>query len=564
MTSNKRVILKLCPFIFPVFLALLFHFPSLFCKFVWDDVNLIVNHQLIGNPGFVKEIFRRDYGLEFTSSPVGYYRPMFMLMNFVIYHAFGPSPVAYHAVGLLLFCCCTVLVVLACRKFLSGRDRRLAIWAACILAVHPVRSEVVSLFMSQPDMMMEILALLFILAVGKAVKSADETGNAGFAGVTLFVVGMSVCLVAGLTKENAFFIFPAMALTVLLRSIVPGGAVLRGRPIALCLGALAGLGLAQWCSMLAGIQRQHPAVQYVQGLFTSGSGRAVRYFVQAVHDIFIPSHSIFMKEIHAGPSLVTGATLVILVIVLAALWWILLVRGRLFYALLAAWFGAGIVSLMLMGTVHLPYSQRYLPAVPSVIGMCLIVRCGWRKLTNLCPRIAARMENRRMVTLAIVAYIAMLGAFTLSASAKCLSPASFFTFMADENPGFLYPRVELVKLMFGPYRDLRKMDDYFNQAVSLAPDSPEVRGLGKLMARRCFAEARYEEAVRWLDWDIEVAGKDDEAFWLRAVCQASMGNRGAASASIEKALRIAPNNATYIDLRRELGDITGPTMELPK
>jgi len=195
--------------VLPVLIALIVHLPVLWGGFVYDDVPLIEKHKLLGDSGFIVDVWTRDYGLEFTGDEVGYYRPLFMSMVAALRQLFGVAPVVFHLFSLFWFAVAAGLVAsvlrLAMASF-SGGERNssaaatVAVVGGVFYAVHPMRVETVSLVMSLPDLLVEILALWLVWSV---LQSRQKSGHVWVA----TVVGLVAAMAGGLIKESAFFLF---------------------------------------------------------------------------------------------------------------------------------------------------------------------------------------------------------------------------------------------------------------------------------------------------------------------------------------------------------------------
>jgi len=542
----KRASHRTCWLLIPACVAVLFHFPALFCDFVWDDTALVQDHPHLGDPQFLTKVFTRDYGLELgVRRPVGYYRPLFMLVNHVVYRTFGPNPFAYHAISLFLFCCCATLVTCVCRALTEGRQRAFALAAGCVFAAHPARTGTVSLFMSLPDLLMEVYALLVIMFLARC-HVANRTREARRCPV---VVPVLLCAViscaAALTKESGFFIMSALCVTGVLYGLANRATA--GRLLWTAAGIPPGLALAYGLSVIADIHRE-PLYLYFKALFFDGSGRALWTTAAAAGEIVLPSRAVFLRASAAPANLLTSLLVPALIAVLVSLVLAFVARRRLFPALISAWLAAGTVNLMLARAVCLPYSQRYLAVAPAVIGLCMLVRRAYLGFAGRFMTDRHQLLRQRVLCLGIAAYVCMHGAFTLAGSAKCMSSVSFFTFMADEDPLLDYPRIALAKIMFYQCRNMAKMEGYAGEAIAISPDKPEVRQLGKLLAKRRMEEAEHDKAIRHLNWCLEAVPDDAEAYALKAVCQANMGRMSDAQENIDRAVALNPDFPAYREL----------------
>lgn len=548
----------------PVLAAVLFHAPALFCGFVWDDVPVIENNTHLAKKGAIPRTFSGDYAEELGSDAAGYYRPLFLSLATLVYRAFGPSPLAFHAVSLVLFCGVVLLTTLVCRRLLGPGREALALVAGLVVAAHPARMEVVSLFTSLPDLLVEGFALIIVLLAcnparqslalqvdprqsvspveGETLSSRSPSRLAVSAGCLL------AALAAGLVKESAFFIVAGLAGAALLVAVFHRDR--RASCLAAALGCLAGLAFAVGARTLADIESQYPLHAYVFSLFRDASGHALQGLAWTIRDVVVPAHAVLMKEPSLSSAVWTQATLIAVFVAVAAILIIMARKGSVFGAFLLAWFAAGIVAIMLLITANIPYSQRYLPLLPGVILLCMFVDLMGRVLSQRMP--ASNRVVSRYLIYVVALYVTLHGAFTMAGSARCLTPTSFFSYMAERGPSLLYPRLAMVRLTSVHGFDPHLAERYLQEAEILSPRSPEVRKLGKLLARHHISEGLYDEAIGFLDWATEVIGEDAESFGLKAAALAYTGKLEDAARVCQQAIDLDPTNTTYQTLAAQI------------
>ena len=86
-----------------------------------------------------------------------YYRPLAMLSYAVDEALFGAGPTGHHAVNVLLHGLCALLV---CELALAlGEDRRVALTAGCLFALHPAHAEAVAWISARADLLATLAAL---------------------------------------------------------------------------------------------------------------------------------------------------------------------------------------------------------------------------------------------------------------------------------------------------------------------------------------------------------------------------------------------------------------------
>ena len=560
MTRRRLRFTSPASVLLPVLAALLFHSPALLCGFVWDDVPVIESNTRLADPGAFTRAFAGDYGDELGSGSAGYYRPLFVSLAVLVYRIFGPSPLAFHAVSLLLFCGVVLLLTLACRRLLGPGGEALAAVAGLIFAAHPARVEVVSLFTSLPDLLVEGLTLIIVLLAcsparqSLALHEGNRTAELNLEGETeasrsasrLAVAAgcLAASLAAGLVKESAFFIVVALAGAAIVVALLQPAR--RSQCVAAAVGCVAGLSLAGGARVLAGIQSQYPLPAYLSSLFRASSGAALQGMGWAVRDLLLPGYAVFMKEPRLPGSALTQVSLLAVFLVLALSVVVASRKGRVVEAFLVAWIAAGMSGVSLLITANIPYSQRYLPILPGVLLLCLLANRPISARVEASPRFA------RSLAYVLATYVVLHGAFTLAGSIRCVTPTSFFDYMAEREPALLYPRVALVRLTAVHGIDPHVPAEHLRRAEAISPRSPEVRALGKLMASRLMMEKHYAEALHALDWAQEVLGEEAEIFGLKAAAQAYNGDLHDAARLCDRALALDPTNATYLSLAAEI------------
>lgn len=525
-------------FVLPLLLTVLFHLPALFSEFVWDDVGLIQKHPLLSEPSFVTRVFSRDYGLEMTQrEPSGYYRPMLMVVNWGLYRLFGASPLAYHLFSILVAGVSAGLLSWMLLRLRVTSSLFLALAAGALLAAHPMRTEYASFFMSLPDVAIEIGGLVAILSIAGPWLPGRWPWCMAACAIT--------AMIAALFKETAFFVFSSIAAAALLHGLVRRSSFSVAGAVGLSVG-LAGAYLLRMRAGIHGVSSGDP----LSMLLGEGAGRALHFGLTSMARIIIPSSAVFMdwSEHAAGAGATVGVVLLGLVagggVVVLAL------RRNGFQALIAAWFAAGLANVMLVTGMHIPYADRYSAVLPGVVGMGMLAGL----LVQFAGRSRAGFADRhvRLGRWLLALYIGLHGSFSLASSAKCLSPVSFFTAMAEENPGMAYPRVVLANIMLFDLGDFERCEKYAREVMVLMPDTKRGREMGKLLAKRFIAESRFQEALDQVLWSEAVLSGDPEVHSLKAISLFELGRMTEARVSIEKALLLAPGNPSYVKQRDKI------------
>jgi len=183
--------------------------------FVLDDSVIIVKNPdtlHVGNIG--KLLFAPD-----VIKP--YYRPLNRASYLLDYQLFGMSPVWYHAVNIIIHLLNVCLLYLVGCRLLS--DKRAALIAALLFAVHPANAEAVNFISARNT----LLALFFSLASLLAFYRAKERGGRWpILAALLFFCGL-------LSKETGLMLIAIIGLYALFPSFLPDHEKFRVRMLSL-------------------------------------------------------------------------------------------------------------------------------------------------------------------------------------------------------------------------------------------------------------------------------------------------------------------------------------------
>ncbi|HAH07275.1 MAG TPA: hypothetical protein DCM05_12255 [Elusimicrobia bacterium] len=193
----------------------------------WDSEVLILNNVFLRSFEYLGKIWTTSVtagGGEINN----YYRPFPVTLLLLQYQLWGPSPVGYHAVSVLLHLLATALLFLWTER-VSG-SRKTAFLTSVLFCLHPVQNETVNYV----DHFEGILALVF----GLCALLAREGGRR--------LLSLAALALSLLCKEEGAVFFPILALRELfLVEEKPSlKALLRLWPEALLFGVYAGLRLS--------------------------------------------------------------------------------------------------------------------------------------------------------------------------------------------------------------------------------------------------------------------------------------------------------------------------------
>jgi tetratricopeptide (TPR) repeat protein len=125
--------------------------------FALDDDAVVTGNSLVTDGArSIPEIFRRPFLYGSMRDSNDLYRPMPLALFAAEHSAFGDAPAGFHAVNMLLFAGCTLLLFFFLDELL-GRRRGLAFMASLLFALHPIHTEAVANIKSGD----ELLCFLF-------------------------------------------------------------------------------------------------------------------------------------------------------------------------------------------------------------------------------------------------------------------------------------------------------------------------------------------------------------------------------------------------------------------
>lgn len=205
-------------------------------NFVYDDNRQILENPLIQNPGLYAKALTSDvwaFKGDGTIAASNYWRPTFTALNIFCYWAFGPSPLGWHVVNLVLHVGVCLLGFIFLRRI--GFAAITACLASVIFAVHPVHTESVAWIAGSPDLLFGVGML------GSLILADREFCRGGERPDYLNITGSLVlfCIALG-AKEAALLCLPLFYLLWRYR----GGGGSNARPFLALFGSAAALGTA--------------------------------------------------------------------------------------------------------------------------------------------------------------------------------------------------------------------------------------------------------------------------------------------------------------------------------
>jgi hypothetical protein len=348
-------------------LAFALYANSLGNGFITDDQFQILSNPIVTGAQSLTSAFGSGVW-SFLGYRGNYYRPLQFVIYGLIYRAFGPGPLAYHALMVLLHALNSVLVYFAARRLFSGSAGRAVAWiAAALFAAHSIHTEAVDWIAALPDVFTTTLTLTGLCAFAAEEASPNALQTA---------MHCALFLAALFTKETGAVAPVLYAAYQWLcrkrgnRAMYAGMLAVFAVYLGLRIHALGGLAPAQ------------------QTFFhLTAAVFALSAIVLAAHycaALVWPAGLNFFHVFH--PVQGVSAVLILALVALAALAWAAWHwRARQPLAAFAlVWIAAPIVpALNISGVGQNVFAERYL-YLPSV-GFCVLAALGWQWLETSRP-----------------------------------------------------------------------------------------------------------------------------------------------------------------------------------
>jgi Flp pilus assembly protein TadD/4-amino-4-deoxy-L-arabinose transferase-like glycosyltransferase len=126
--------------------------------FVSDDARQVLGNPFIRNFHSLAEIFTTRVMSYMQGGGPNYYRPLMNLTYLFCYRIFGPHPLGFHLLSLVLHALVVAAVFLLTQRLFGNRS--LALAAAVLFAVHPIHCEAVAWIAAVPDLELSFFYLL--------------------------------------------------------------------------------------------------------------------------------------------------------------------------------------------------------------------------------------------------------------------------------------------------------------------------------------------------------------------------------------------------------------------
>jgi hypothetical protein len=155
--------------------------------FEYDDFHALVNNRAVHGLSQLAAIWTTPYAVSGEGS-VGY-RPVLLTFWAVQYAWFGTDPRGYHLVSLLLHLAVVGLTWALAMRLIT--DRRVALAAAALVALHPMHSEAVNYISAQASVLVAFVQLIALLALTHALTGRGPLRVVSYGGA-LVAAGLAL------------------------------------------------------------------------------------------------------------------------------------------------------------------------------------------------------------------------------------------------------------------------------------------------------------------------------------------------------------------------------------
>ena len=417
--------------------------------FVYDDIPLIKDNPSIRSLSGIPSLFMQEDMLD--ESHTGYYRPLVSVADALVYAAFGPSPAAFHAMGIAYHAAAVVLLYLLLLRLTASAEAAFA--ASLLFAVHPLNTESVAFISGKSNVLCAVFTLGSILAYMR-YRDGQRSGWLWLS-LVLFACGL-------LTKEFAVMAPVVMVVMDLLRV----GQRPRARTYA-AFGVAVLLYLVERGIVLGGVSG---AVRLdLAGLPVRMAGM-IDVLAVYMRLVIFPMGQKALYDVSLAPSLMTLASAAPLVALLYAAW--RLRRSMPGVTLGIAWFFIFLAPVMNVIPVSgSPMAERYL-YIP-LMGAAIVIGV-------LYARVGVTPIPRRAIVAVIVA---ALFAATLVRSQVWRTDEALYAHMSATAPASYKGHYNLGNLRFKQGR-LEEAAELWTKALKAKPDMFAVHNnLGALYNR---------------------------------------------------------------------------------
>lgn len=509
----------------------------LFNSFVYDDNTQVLNNPYIQSFRHLREIFTTTvWSYVGVQGVTNYYRPMMTFGYLLCYQFFGPLAYGFHLASLLLHVASVSVLFLVTLRMYG--DRRVALVAAGLFALHPIHSESVAWVAAVTDLE---LTLFYLLTFGCFLRVARPAGGRS-ALAQLAMAGSFVLTI--LSKEQALTL-PVLA-TIYEHFYRDDRAETTWAQKLARYGLLWMLSAAYLLFRIRFFGALAPVLQisdltWYQTLL-SAIALVGQYFGKLLWPAQLCTFYVFRRSTSLlDPRVLAGlGALLLATVIFVALWrrartasfgfvWLLLTLAP---VLNPRWMAANV------------FTERYL-YLPSV-GFCWLVAWGWVRLWDVA---SVRRPVWRKVLLGVLGLVAVLYALrVVTRNRDWRDDVTLYTKTLAVSPDSYHIRNNL-GTVYWKQGQAEAAEREWQEALKLAPRNAIIlNNLGLAETK----QKRYTEAVEYLRRAMRLKPNYTDPHLNLGAAYEEMGRRAEAELRLRAAVALAPLN---VDARNRLGKL---------
>jgi protein O-mannosyl-transferase len=523
-----------------ILIAALPYLNALQNGFVYDDDFQILANPYLRNFHYLRQIFTTSVW-SFRGGAAGntnYYRPLMSFGNLLLFHLFGPNPLVFHAMNLIVHAGVVLLLYKVTEKMYPG----LGSVTAIIFALHPVHSESVDWVGAITDLELTLLLLAAFYFYLRIPRWA-EPGQA-WRRVKMQAGALGALALALLSKEQALTL-PALAMlyehlyrhdrseTSLQEKI--------SRYAPLWALVLVYLGVRQ--HFLGGFTAviSRPSFTFDECVL-SGAALIGQYAGKMLWPARLCMYYVFS---HSWESLLPAVLGGIAALLLGALLLVLLWKKARPTSFGLLWFAITIAPVLNVRWMpEAAFAERYL-YLPSV-GLSWVMAWAIVALWNLAS--GRRRAWRTALALAGAALAALAVARVVTRNRDWKNETVLYASTLAVSPDAYAIHTDLGKIYWDRgQKDLAEQE--WQTAARISPNMPvTLNNLGLLLT----SEHRYDEAIADLRRSIQISPHDTMAHVNLGTAYSEMGRQQDAQRELETAVQLSPLSVLA---RNQLGQI---------
>jgi protein O-mannosyl-transferase len=454
-------------------LALAVYPRSLFCGFVRDDFQQIVNNRQVQSWEYLPQLLGSHLWSQVREQPVHFYRPLFSVWMLLVYSIGGAAPWFWHLSSIMLHVVATYLVFRLCRH-LTGNEIAAAA-GAVLFAVHPIHVDAVTWVSASCEVLFTIFTLAAML-----VLLRDQNGNDQDPAprVVLSALWFGVALAA---KETGFVMLAILPLIAWTRLKGQAAGTQRFWRSSWPYGAVAALYLIIRWAVLHGVGAEIGDHSWAQVIFSAPS-----ILIFYLKKLFLPwgLSGSYVNPLTVAPTAMFWLQLTIIAIGAAAI-------ARFAYrwrSLLGLAVALIVIPILPALAVIRIYEQGdmthdrylYLPSVGLSLLIAVLVKKNW-----------ALEKPAKVSTIAAVTIVlAVFSAEAIFQQKFYQDDVTFYSRVIEVSPSDAYA----MGMLGNVYLDQRLNDLALAQFQRANQIEPQDRTVTMFLARGLFVEGRYQEA----------------------------------------------------------------------